>query len=221
MRGDTSENNADRREGDRNSYREFLCLWEIGTLTEDNEIYRKVEISSLDICRKYGKPERVMDVCHTCLAALAQRRSDHGSLGADIDDILDKEVVSVWNIRSEIDGEGLAGSPKSRRALHIVEEVFRRLNSEPNIRSLLASRFDLKRNIIELILASDCYGLPIQNKILRTLTPSSSAAAENPAGRPVERSLRTRMGESLERFGSFFHKTGHFGLSQNPGILNH
>ena len=201
-------NKREKDESDWNSYQVFLRLWKIGTLTEDDEIYRKVENASSKICRSYERPERMMDVCHTCLVALAKGQYKKGcSLNTYLAGILKTEIISMWSLADEVNADAVVESRIRERSSRVIEEVFRRLSSEKHMKSLMASRPDLRRNIVELIIASDCYGIPLQNKLIQTLKPQSYKKPRNPYIRSIGKALKTNGIDRITRFFKFIHES--------------
>lgn len=176
----------DKTEEDWTAYREFKDLWEIGSLTEASLVYRMVESSSLKICRVYDRKGEVMYVTNRCLSVLANAPFKRGtSLDGCIRTIINDEIISFWNFDSDVRAD-IAEMEEESRDLTILEEVFRRIETETYMRERVASKRELQEMIVDTVLSKAKPPIPPAATIRNSPTPN----AANP--RFVDR-LRTMM----------------------------
>lgn len=170
-------------ENEFSQLKEFHRLWKTGMLTEENIVYKKVELVSKKACRQYGRSNRAMDTCRTCLIALAAEQPGNNlPIDARIRRILEEEVISVWRYEKQEELRTTSRSEINHASSRFIEEIFRKLNSEKYMRSQIASSPEMRRNIIEIIVASNCYGMPLQNKLVKTLKQDTLGTSLNRYG---------------------------------------
>jgi DNA-directed RNA polymerase specialized sigma24 family protein len=159
-------------ENDQKLYQEFLEAWRSGTLDESNSVYQRVMQISLEICKKYNFEEDVEGIRQSCFLALAKGQyKGKSSLKIYIWKIMLNELKRRWGKNKkivEIDDKLI-----DERSARIEEEVIRRMSSEKHMEKLLASRPELQRKIIQLIIGFEKERVPKRREIIREIQKSS------------------------------------------------
>lgn len=182
--------NIEKSDEDWMAYKEFKDLWEIGTLAESSIVYQKIERSSLKICRVYQRPEEAMYVTSRCLSVLAEFPFKRGcSLDDCIQNIINNEIISFWNFESDVQTD-LAEMEHETRDLRILQEVFRRINTESFMRERIASRREIEETIIETVLSD-------------VAAPRSAPSMPDQSSEPQKESANRRL---FYRFTRLFSK---------------
>jgi hypothetical protein len=187
-------NNQDKADADWRSYQEFLQQWDIGTLTEANEVYQKVDKRSLKVCWSYNRPGEAPDVCHTCLVALAKGQYKKGhSLDGYISKIISNEVISMWKATGRGRAVAIDDNEIDAKASRVAEETLRRIFSERHMKQLLASRPELQKEIIEVIIGFDSDKPPSIRQVTKELKKTGNYYSKYRIGDAFDR-LRVVLG---------------------------
>ncbi|MDT7688488.1 MAG: hypothetical protein QOE46_1247 [Acidobacteriota bacterium] len=143
-------------ERDLTTFQDFKARWADGTLSKDHPVVAKTSHWARAISFKYGCPERGDDLKQEALMQLATSSyKGEAGLNTYILTIVERLNIAEWKRAGGKRREELPEEVVDEANLELLDRVLQRLEEDELLASLLATRSELRRTVVKIILRAE------------------------------------------------------------------